>query len=1235
MVVIKKVAKEKEEVTPKKIVKRTIPAPVAKRVVLKKTADAPETTEKKKIVVKKGDNGKLVEFRNDEGEDYQRLELADHIYLVPDTYIGSDQQIERESWLYDVDKDVPIQAVISIPQGMERIFLEILPNAGDNALRSMAEGINPGDIDVTMDSHWVTVRNGGKPIPLRINQKEKMWNPDMIFGTLLTSSNYDTTKKRVGCGRNGYGAKLSNIFSKHFIVEVGDPERGLHYHQEWENNMKDRHDPIITEGYNGEAFVEVSYLLDFERFGYSAETGYPEEAFGLFARYVYDYSQNIHTPTSFNGKVFEPSPDPKDHGRFYFGDVPMIIHYEWPAGTEVITKKNGLQRAKDPLVLPTSILILADTPTNGKCVSFVNGIMTSEGGVHVNEALKAVSKPLLDTINKGKSPTKKKGKDKDNKDTKDEKKTKLTWKDVKNHISILLVCHLDDPQFGGQMKEKLVKPTPKFNIPERTLAPVCKWSLVLYLMKMMEDKIGKLLASTNGKKRKHIDGGEGRDANLAGGPHSGECMLFIVEGKSAKNYAYIAQGMIPDGPDYIGVMPLQGKPLNVMKALMTDPMKIKDNNEITELKKYLGLEDFTDYKDPKNFAKLRYGSLVILADADDDGTHIKGLIILLFKCFYPSLLELGYVRFFRTPLIRILGTNHIFYSQAEFQLWRQQNPDFVIQPGQVKYYKGLGTSKKEDIREDLQDPCYVTCIYDQDDPTFTADEALDLAFNEKRADDRKDWLRNWSYTLEELNIGRLEELPISEFIDKELIVYAQTSLRRAIPAMMDGLKEGQRKILWAAYKIWGSGKNTKTKKVSGLGAYVVENLEYHHGEGCLDKAIIAMAQNFVGSNNMNYLYPDGLFGSREEGGKDASAGRYIFTKLEWWFPLVFKKEDMDLLEFREEDGKQIEPKFMLPILPMHIVNGAHGVGTGWSSHIPNHDPIDISNWLKARLKGEELPTLVPWYRGFIGDVSIKVKKGRRRHELTAEVEEDEEPVVEEETQPGLSVVTKGRFEHRNGKLVITELPVGLWTLRYHKWLEELIAKKHITDFSWHGDDERVHFEITGFKDASYKTLRLQKSYGMTNMVLLDNDDRPVKHKSITDILESFYKERLPFFEERRNRVITKHEEEIMRLDAKARYIQAIRNKVLDLNADNNVIEDKLRELNIPSFVRDIKTRTLATQGVEQLYQKIEKKKQELEEYAKITPEDLWYNDLVEFDQAWGKNEKKTAKKAKIVTKKRQ
>lgn len=1203
---------------------------------------------------------RLVEIRNDTGEDYMRLSQADHVYLVQDTYLGSDQQTERETWVLDLNSETltSIQTVVTIPQAVERIFLEALSNAGDNALRSMKEKIDPGLIAVTMDKHRIKVRNGGKTIPIKINKKEGMWNPELIFGVMLTSSNYSTEKKRVGCGRNGIGIKATNIMSKFFSVEVGDPANNKHYYQEWHNNMKEKDDPIIEDGYDGEPFVEITYMMDFERFGYSSEEGYPEEAFGLYARYVYDYSQNIHVHTSFNGMLFEPADDPKDHGRFYFGDTNMVVHYEWPEGTEIITKKNGRQISKDPTVLPTSILVLADTPNKGKCVSFVNGILTLEGGVHVNEALKAVTKPLLEQINASTITSGKgKGKGKEETKAKDTKRLTLTWKDVKNHLSLLLVCHLEDPAFGGQMKEKLTKPTPKFTIPPKVLSPIANWKLVHYLLAMMEDKVGKLLASTDGKKKRYISIDKGRDANEAGGPRSADCMLFVVEGDSAKQYAYVAQGLIEGGPDYIGVAVLKGKPLNVMNA---NPLTITKNKEISELKKILGIHEFTDYTDPRNFNKLRYGKLVILADADDDGKHIMGLVLLIFHCYYPSLLQVGYVSFLRTPIIRIFGHENLsFYTDAEYRLWREDNPNY--NGPSPKYYKGLATSKEEDVKIDMQNPHYVKCIYnDQGENQVAASEKLDLVFNNKRADDRKVWLRDWNLDLEDLDIGRLEEISIADFVDKELIVYAKTSIRRSIPSLFDGLKDGQRKVLYGAYLLWGKpkskdnnveiNKNAKSKKVYSFASYVADNLMYHHGPGSLEKTITGMGQNFVGSNNMNYLYPDGMFGSREEGGKDAGSSRYIETRLEWWFPFVFVRDDMPLLTLMEEEGNTIEPQFMLPILPMHIINGAHGIGTGWSSHIPNHNPLDVVGYYRAKLTGQPLPSVKPWYRGFKGEISIKITSKKKVEELSNYLDRQEEKRKEEEEEDGnndyfpeeeegtsaprLSVVTRGTFTHRDGSVVVSELPVGLWTETYRQWLQELIEKKTITGFTWHGDNNTVLFKIQGFRDANLTSLHLQRSYGMTNMVLLDENDRPIKYSSITAILEAFYRHRLPYFAERKKIRLQKYEDDINKLDAKARFIEAFKAKKINLDASNEEIDTVLAQLNIPTWVRDIKTRSLAKQDTEKLYREMGELRNEMDEYTKKRPEDLWLEDLDRFEEAWVKNEVKNETRRTVkVTKK--
>lgn len=1143
------------------------------------------------VLIKK--EGKA-EFVPDDGEIYQKLSQRQHVYLVCDTYAGSDQQTERDAWLFGESE----QTTITLPQAVERTYLEILSNAGDAALRSRKDGFDPKIIEVVMDETTISIKNYGKPIPVEINKTNNIYNVELIFGHFLTSSNY-TTQKRIGCGRNGIGAKLTNVFSLVFQVSTGDSIRKLEYFQEWRDNMAICSPPEITE-YSGESYTEVCYILDFKRFGYGE---YPEEAFNLFKRYAYDYSQTVRIPVSFNGEIFEPSNDVRDHGRFYFGNVPMIVHYEWPPETKVKRSKTGLETSKDPTILPTSLLILADTP-NGGIVSFVNGMSCSEG-VHIVESIKAISKPLLESLNKKKKL--------------DERKTKLTWKDVKNQISILLVCHLEDPTFTGQSKEKLAKPTPKFNIPEKTLAPIMKWNLVHRLFAIIDAKIGKLLSSTDGKKKKNVSIKGSIDANEAGGSQSKKCILFVVEGKSAAGYAYMAQGIIDRGTDFIGILPLKGKPLNVMNA---NPIKINKNEEITKLKTMLGLRDFTDYHDQRNFNTLRYGGLTILADSDDDGKHITGLVLLIFHCFYPSLLELGYVSGLRTPIIRV--GKFTFYTEAEYLLWKNKTPN-CKKYGKADYYKGLGSSEEKEIEEDFKDPKYVKFLY-QDE----ASRSLDLVFNNKRANDRKGWLQGWNKTLDDLNIGHLKQLSINDFIEKEFIMFCFTNIRRAL-CSFDGLKESQRKVLWGAHCIWKT-KN-EVKKVSGLAAYVTEHLDYHHGEQCLEKVIIGMAQDFVGSNNMRYLYPKGSFGSRWEGGADASAPRYICTKLEWWFPYIFKKEDMPLLEFLEEEGKKIEPKVMLPILPMHLINGVHGVGTAWSTFIPNHHPIDVLSWYKSRIKGEELPQIVPWYKGFKGEISIRVKKPEGESSSSEEIslspresESDEEnPEINErftqieDNKLRISMISKGIFEVVDNKVIISELPLGVWVLKYKDWLEELLAAKKITSLINHCNlkERRIHFEIEGIS-PTYQKLRLQRSNGLTNMVLIDPDNKPIRYANIGEILESFYEWRLPYFEKRREHLMISLQEEIDELDALARFIQAVRDRKIDLNARDEEIEAKLIELKIPSHVRDRKIRILAKQGTESIYKKIEELEKKLEELKLKRGEDLWLEDLEAFEKVWKK-----------------
>ena len=211
----------------------------------------------------------------------------DHIYNICDSYVGSDAKMERHERVLNLETGLFEEKEISLTQAVERIFVEISSNAGDNVARSLRQGIDPGEVTITMDRHTIKVRNGGIPIPIEMHpDEENMYAPELIFGNLFSSSNYDKTKTRTECGRNGFGAKLTNIFSKDFHVTIADHHNGLLYKQHWSDNMKTRRDPVITKLKEGvKPFVEIVYTMDFERFGYAE---YPDEAFELFARHCAD-----------------------------------------------------------------------------------------------------------------------------------------------------------------------------------------------------------------------------------------------------------------------------------------------------------------------------------------------------------------------------------------------------------------------------------------------------------------------------------------------------------------------------------------------------------------------------------------------------------------------------------------------------------------------------------------------------------------------------------------------------------------------------------------------------------------------------------------------------------------------------------------------------------------------------------------------------------------------------------
>lgn len=1174
--------------------------------------------------------------------DYQLYTQKQHIYEVTDTYIGSDEKIARTEWLYDFTSNRMVPATITVPQGVERLFLEIVSNAGDNSARSWGSGIDPGQIDVHMDRRTIIVRNGGTPIPVEMHPQHGIWVPQMIFGTLLTSSNYDKTVIRMGCGRNGYGAKLVNIFSKLFTIEIGDPIRKLKYTQIWQNNMDVRHEPAIVP-YEGPAYVQIAYEMDFARFGY---TEYPDEAFNLFARFVLDFSFTCKVPVTFNGQGFNLR-SIRDYSALYLGEVSVgnsIVHYEWPLGVETYRqarKDGGAVVARDPTAIPMVELCIVDAPDNASIISFVNGIMTVDGGVHVDAVHRAVSTSLLAVINGERRSKKKKVKETGKKDD----SPKLTVGDIKPHLSIILSCRLPDPKYKSQTKTMLASPRIDLAIPDETLNPILKWSVIDRLYAALEAKQYKKLAGTDGRKRRHVKLEKADDANDAGTARSSECTLMIVEGMSAMGYARIFQSLVPQGRDTIGILPLKGKPLNVLNA---DPIQIAENAEIIELKKMLGLQEGMDYTIPTNRATLRYGHILISADQDNDGSHIKALLMLFFGARFPSIIQIGMLMYLNTPRLRVFKGTEVkkFYSPREYEAWRAATPDF--QSWRHKYYKGLGTSKKADIQDDFAAPRYVTCYYDD-----RTQDALRLAFDERFADQRKQWITQWQGAID---IEDVQMQPISQFIYHELIEYSIENLSRSIPKLLDGLKESQRKILWAAFKKWESESksqimksNPQEIKVERFAQFASEKTNYHHGGRILEDVTVTMAQDFVGANNLPFFQQDGIFGTRNEGGKDCAEARYAETRPEWWLNYVFKKEDLPLHTMVIDEGEEVEPVSLLPIIPLQLINGGSGVATGFSTFLPNHDVLEVCEALKCLIQGQEAPELVPKYRGFKGTIALAARRApgqatiiaapetEEADEMTREDIDDEEQTAEAlELQatiqqaveaalptvgapPRMSMVTTGCFEQVGPtKVVITELPIGRWTTVYKKWLEGLRENKVIKEVRDLSTDDTVRFEIDGMKDASVKKLRLTRTYGLTNMVLLNNHNRPVRYENANAILRAFYEQRLPYYESRRNHIMEVITGGIRQRTDKIRFIAAVVGGQLQImNRPKRDVLADMETLGIPTTLyTKVRASAFSVDEIAELQREIQHLNTEHQIISDTSAAAMWIRDLEEFELAY-------------------
>lgn len=1072
-------------------------------------------------------------------EEYKLLSQEEQILLRPDTTVGSIIEQEKNMWAAVNTKDlsniqIRKQTLKYIPAFL-KLFDEILTNASDHVQR----GGGVKNIKVNITPEWeISVWNDGKGIPVTKHKEHKIWLPEMLLGRLNSGSNYNDKDERYGAGRNGLGSGLVSLFSSKFIIDCADGKNS--YYQEITNNAKVRQEPIVKA--SSKSYTNVTYITDFNRMPI---IGYEEATLKLCIKRVVDIA--VYNP---NVKVF-------------FNDVlininsvkdwcQMHLPEETELFTEVINDKWSVGLAK------------SNNDVFENC-SIVNGNTTWVGGTHVDSIMNNIVRRLIEDLTKG------------------NKGIKIKPSDIKNSFHLFLVSRIANPIFDSQTKENLsIKIEDKIDISDKLYKALMKSEIIQSILEWVQMKEQMELNKMNkkvGGKTVRID--KLKDAHKAGTNDSYKCNLILCEGDSAAGTAI--RGLTVVGRDYYGVFPLKGKPLNVRDAQIS---RISQNDELANVFQIIGLVPGKHYT---NLAELRYGKVIFFTDADIDGYSIKGLLINMIHKLWPELLELGFCYEFITPIV-ISKKGKDKKEYFDLNKYKEDKDKGKLEGWYSKYYKGLGTINAEEIKEMFKDLDKHLIKFNYV-PQRDSDN-IDKLFNKVRVQDRRDWLLTYKGEIVPNKHGKPNQ--ISDFIDTEFIQFSNGDNIRSIPQLIDGLKPTQRKILYAAFKKLGVNKKDEMK-LAQFAAYTAEHTHYNHGEAGISGTAINMAQDFVGANNINLLMPSGEFGSRQNPNAAASP-RYIFTYLNSITKKIFREEDNIILNYLDEDGYGIEPEYYYPIIPLVLMNGASGIGTGWSTDIPKYSPEALIEVIKRKVKKIDLKYKInPWYKDFLGDIDFNQEKN--------------------------CYVTKGVFEKTKKGVIITELPIESWTENYIKFLDKLCDDKIIKDYVDNSTDLNIKIEVIFFPETKWTNevieakLKLSTNLSMNNMHTFI-DKKIIKWNSSEDMLNNWFQMRYEKYGERKQKQIGYLTSQLN----KQLFIQAFIEFIIkgDLIINKKTKDQIIKQLENMEFDKyedsydyllNVPVYWFSKEKLESIKEDIANKKQNLKDYKNLDPGDIWINEL--------------------------
>uniref|UniRef100_A0A0N4ZF54 DNA topoisomerase 2 n=1 Tax=Parastrongyloides trichosuri TaxID=131310 RepID=A0A0N4ZF54_PARTI len=1089
---------------------------------------------------------------------YRIQNHRENILSRPDSYIGSTKFLRNDKLLlYNEKLNQMVKSDVNYVPGFLKIYDEILVNAADNKQRDPK--MTKIEIVVDKESSLIKIRNNGKSIPVEIHPSMNLFIPTLVMGHLLTSSNYDDYERRIVGGRNGYGAKLCNIYSKKFTVVAMDCNVGKKFTQTWYDNMSRCDEPIIEDikCYDGlEDYTEVSFIPDLEKFKIEH---FDDDVINILKKRAYDMAGTCD-----------------DVQVFFNNEMLNVSNFEEYVKIHLTENKEMLKKFK----CDRWEIFVTESSHGFHQVSYVNNIATLNGGTHVDYVTDQIISIIKKLIKKKLEISHQQS-----------LITKLKNFHIKNNLIVFIKCSIENPSFSSQTKEQLISKSSEFgstcNISESFVSEFLESSNIYenVLMSLKNAPIKK-----DGIKKNISFHPKLEDAVYAGTSSSKECSLFLTEGDSAKALAVAGLSVI--GREYNGVFPLKGKIINVRDLTFEEAMK---NIEFQNIVKIINLKKNFNYSLPSNMDTLRYGKVILFADQDLDGIHIKGLVINLFHKFWPQLIEMGFVKGFRTPLIKAKRGSEVinFYNKFEFDEWVKEVDN--LSKYKIKYYKGLGTSTTVEAKEYFENINSNLIAYTCNDEIDHL--SIESSFKRSLTMDRKIMIKNHIAKNTSTNL----ENSLTDFVNNDLADFFKHDLKRSIPNVVDGLKISQRKILYTMFKKF----ENEEIKVNQLAGATAHHSLYHHGEKFLTDAIVKMAQNFVGCGNINLLKPIGQFGTRTTGGDDAASGRYIYTSLESITRILFPKEDDDLLEYLNDESQIIEPSFYVPIIPMVLVNGSKGIGSGWKTSIYSYNPKDIVSNILRMIDNKDPLEMIPFYRNFKGSIEKTSRDGVYKI-------------------MGISKLIN-RIDNNITRIEITELPIGMWTDKFkEKYLQPLYDKKILLSYRELHKNGNVHFILDLKKSKTpIKTFDLTSTINTNNMMLFNDKDDLTHYKTTNEIFYDFFEVRKKLYQRRREKELGNLEKYLIYFKSQKNFIETVLNDRMLLS--NKSKEDIIRYLQVKGFpsnplkkdnnydyITNIPFYQFTSVEIEKLNKKIVDREEKINLLKSLSWKDLWRLDLEKF-----------------------